>query len=278
MNDSRKRDITDITNDCIGLGFYSVAAHPARIKSFYSDRIDWFAAVGCPPDKLAVVGKGFGGKQVGFARAHTRLLTSGFSDIKGISVTAMLPGGKIPAVDWWVAADLDVGIGRAKYLAFAARATVTTLEDNSLAGLVLTCVKNLKPAYGIGFHRNHDLGPSFYIGGTVYGSGLQETPASYEEGLTIGRWGTIGMLEEVYKQGIIRDVYPQNYLSAPQLSKPVGKKTLQDWIVSDSSRGTLEKLDDRMMLWKVPDRRIKPIREELWSAGVIFDWKAYLDE
>jgi hypothetical protein len=267
-----------ITNDCIALGFYSVAADSNDVQLFYNEVIAWFNAVQCPPDKLSVHGKGFGGKPVGFAKTNARLFKQGFSDVKAFTVTKMLPDGAIPVLDWWAGATLDLGVGLRPYFALEARASVSTLEDDALTRLIASCLSNLKPVYGIGFHRNHDQGPGFYAVGVNYGSPVQETPIGYDEALTISRWGDLGVVKEVYKQGTLRDVYPHNYLSEPQLTRRVGGQTLQDWILSDSSRGTLVRLDDRMKLWKVAAPQIKSIREALWAAGIIFDWKTYLDE
>jgi hypothetical protein len=158
---------------------------------------------------------------------------------------------------------------------------VTSLEDDRLDRLLKSFVSSLKPVYGISYHRGHDEGPLFYALGMNYAptAELAVRPKEGEDtALAISRWGDLGMVKEVYKQGTLRDVYPYNFLTEPQLTRRVGKQTLQDWISADSSRGALTRLDDRMMLWKVAARQIKSIREELWSAGIIFDWKAYLDE
>jgi len=80
----------------------------------------------------------------------------------------------------------------------------------------------------------------------------------------------------VYLQGLLRDVYPQNYLTEPQLMRQVQGKSLEHWISSDSSRGTLTKLDQRMQLWRVPDAQVQSVRGELKLAGLIFDRDTWL--
>ncbi|MFT5525572.1 MAG: hypothetical protein ACI9HK_003542, partial [Pirellulaceae bacterium] len=234
---------------------------------------------GCLPDRLSVQGKGFGGKPVAFANGDSRLQKRGFSDVKSVSVFAIVPDGAIPTLDWWAIASLDLGVGLRPYFGLAARASVSKLDDEPLRQLTRSCISNICPKYGIGFRRKHDQGPLFYAAGVNYSSSPgQESPSAYEGALTVSRWGDLGMVEEVYKQGVLRDVYPQNYLTEPQLSRMMGRETLREWIDSESSRGMLTSLDDRMMLWTVTDSQINSIRDELWSAGAIFDWKSYLDE
>jgi hypothetical protein len=190
----------------------------------------------------------------------------------------MVPDGKIPSFDWWAIASLDLGVAIRPYFALSARASVATLDDKPLTKLVNYCVARLKPMYGIGFHRNHSQGPWFYAVGMNYASPIQQASIDYEEALTISRWGDLGVVKEVYKEGVLRDVYPHNYLSRPQLARRIGEETLEVWISSNPSRGTLTNLDERIVLWKVAGREINRIREQLCSAGFIFDWRSYLGE
>lgn len=178
-----------ISNDCIALGFYGVAGDPDGVKSFYNDVLAWFDAVKCPPDKLSVHGSGFGGKPVNFTKIHARLSKQGFANVKGFALVAMLPDGTIPTLDWWAIASIDLGVGLRPCFCLSARASVASLEDDALTRLTTSCLSNLKPAYGIGFHRNHDLGPWFYAVGVNYASPTQESPIDYDEALTIFRWG-----------------------------------------------------------------------------------------
>jgi len=269
----------DITSDCIGIAFYGIDTSPEGARALYEEIIGWFDRVHCPPDKLAIQGKGFGSKPIAFSNANTRLMKRGFADIKAITVYSMLEDGQIPILDWWATAVLDVGLGLRPYFALAARASVSTLDDAPICQLIRSCVSHICPQYGIGFRRRHDQGPLFYAAGVNYSpSSGQESPCSYDEALTISRWGDLGMVEEVYKQGVLRDVFPQNYLTDQQLSRTIGQVSLGEWIESESSRGTLTKLDDRMTLWRVADSQIKQLRDELWSAGAIFDWKSYVGE
>jgi len=56
---------------------------------------------------------------------------------------------------------------------------------------------------------------------------------------------------------------------------PVEGVSLSDWIQQDPQRGTLEPVDERLTLWKVPEESIPAIRDILWKTGQIFDWNKY---
>jgi hypothetical protein len=131
----------------------------------------------------------------------------------------------------------------------------------------------LKPVYGIGYTREHRLGPELYAIGIVQGLGL--SGPEDEEALIISKWSYIGMVNQVYRDGLLRDVYPWNFLTQPQLSRPVGAVSLQEWIQSDPRHGTLSVLCDRVCLWEVSEADIPDIRQKLRQADVIFDWRKY---
>src|SRR5438093_13355811 len=139
----------DITSDCVAIAFYGITSDTHSLTSLYNDLVEWFNSVECPPDKLSVHGPGFGGKPVGFARAHSRLCKQRFSEITSLSVFAMLPSGQLPTVDWWAIASLD--LANNPWFVLAARSSVTTLEDDRLARLITSCVSRLNPVYGIGY-------------------------------------------------------------------------------------------------------------------------------
>lgn len=267
-------------DDCVALAFYGLDLDGQALAGFYSDLIEWFNAVGCPPDKLSVDGSGFSGKPVGFARGNSRLSKRGFSSITSLCVFSMLPQGQIPCVDWKATASVSMETPPVSAcFALAPMVSVATLENTHLARLVDSCLSRLRPAYGIGYHRLHAEGPQFYALGMNYASTVEAavpTGEAYEAALAISRWGDLAMVKEIYKRGLLRDVYPYNYLSRTHLVSWVGGQTLQAWISGAPCRGTLTRLDSGVTLWKVPASQIQSVREQLWGAGLIFDWHSYL--
>ena len=263
----------DITNDCVAIAFYGVTADPTSLASFYSHLIEWFDSVECPPDRIAVEGVGFSGNPVGFARTHSRLSKGDFSQVKAIETYSMLQNGRKPLVDWWATASISFDYKPAFVL--EARSSVTTLEDDRLMRLIDNCVSILNPVYGIGYHRDHDKGPGFYAIGLNYVTMDNLTGDDPKEVEAVSKWGYVGMTNEVYREGLLRDVYPYNYLTKPHLEKSVGKQSLQQWIDADESRGSLSKIGEHMTLWRIASAQIEAVRGELSQYGVIFDWNTY---
>jgi hypothetical protein len=83
------------------------------------------------------------------------------------------------------------------------------------------------------------------------------------------------MLRRVYSRGLLRGIYPRNYLSQVQRERQVGGQTLEAWIGQDSARGELTTLTHGITLWRVPPERVQVIEAELWDTGVIFDWRRH---
>lgn len=84
------------------------------------------------------------------------------------------------------------------------------------------------------------------------------------------------MDRQVYREGVLRDVYPWNFLTASHLTAQVNNMVLQDWIQQDEQRGQLKPLNDDVWLWEVNEENILAVRYTLWDAGIIFNWKNYL--
>ena len=132
----------------------------------------------------------------------------------------------------------------------------------------------LNPAYGIGYVMPHANGPELYAIGLNYG-GHTRTGKAYEEACNVGRWGTIGMRKQVFREGLLRDVYSWNFLTEPQLVRLVGKTSLRKWIGQDVCRGKISRLTDEVSLWEVEAQHIPELRERLKVSGVIFEASKY---
>jgi hypothetical protein len=83
------------------------------------------------------------------------------------------------------------------------------------------------------------------------------------------------MVKQVFREGLLRDVYPWNFLTLPQLTRQVRGIALEQWIQRDARRGKLGLLCDGVSLWEVAEANIPEIRQELRQAHVIFDWRKY---
>ena len=113
----------------------------------------------------------------------------------------------------------------------------------------------------------------------------RDSPSSYASGSDIGPnhltaeqgrnrqgWGTDYVH---FRWRLLRDVYPCNCLSRSYLDLDVCGQTLEEWISEDPARGALERVSDRLTLWRPPVANIPILRENLFRAGLIFHYKDF---
>lgn len=140
----------------------------------------------------------------------------------------------------------------------------------------------LNPDYGIQYWRERRLGPDWYVTGITQGLSFV-IPEQDEEAHVISHWGGLGMQERLYNQGIMRDVYPANYLNSSQLGMPLRGKnrwksvTLEEWITLESGRGVIKPVNEKLKLWQLSNAEIAAVRPVLWDAGIIFNWRNFIN-
>ncbi|OCG67375.1 hypothetical protein A9G41_10450 [Gilliamella sp. Nev5-1] len=72
----------------------------------------------------------------------------------------------------------------------------------------------------------------------------------------------------------LRMIYTANIINCYHLDISVEKNTtLKDWILSNTSHGTLEKLSDKLWLWLVPENELDNINYFLGQLGLLISWK-----
>jgi hypothetical protein len=114
-----------------------------------------------------------------------------------------------------------------------------------------------------------------YAIGIQWDRGIIPTGEAYEESRNVAAWMDTGMEESVWRLGIIRDVYPWNFLTAPQLDARVEGCSLREWISMDAQRGSLSAVSDTVVLWDVPEASIPEVRARLKQAHVLFDRRRF---
>lgn len=254
--------------------FYGTDTRPVAAVSFYQDVVGWAQAIGCPPDKLAISDPRRSKRPISFRRGDAWLQHAGFEGVRALSLVAMLPEGRIPVDDFLLAANWST---RHPHALVAVRSSLATLASHSSAGALLSIaqrlIKALRPAYGIGYTRPHRLGPVMYaigiaqgLGPAGYGVGL--SPAEEEEALAISRWGPT-MSAQVWREGLLRDVYQWNFLTQPHLDRLVDGTPLEHWVQQGTGRGTLTAIEPGMALWEVPEGTRPAVRAALQKAGAL---------
>src|SRR5262249_46565870 len=91
----------------------------------------------------------------------------------------------------------------------------------------------------------------------------------------IVQWGKMAMPKELYRKGLIRDIYPWNFLNKAQRSAPVEGATLEEWINADRSRGKIGPAPCDLSVWGIEPNRIDEIRPVLKQNKVIFDYRDF---
>jgi hypothetical protein len=246
------------------VAFYGGELLSEQLEALYADLITWFDSLNAHPDRLGVHGGGFSEKASSFTVNNARLKRSGFSTAAGFDLYHLRAGGNIPLWDWLVAAHVSREKSTCIIGAFS---SIAALPGEALLAISRAVITHIHPSYGIGFRRNMRLGPTLYAYGMVMGPFFGKERAKAER---IAAWGREGIEKRTYEQGILRDVYPWNFLTAPQLNRKVGGVPLEDWIRASAGRGTLLEFCPGVQLWEVPDCDAAPIRAALDEAGDIF--------
>ncbi len=264
-----------LSEDTSVVAFYGINHSASAIEAYYRMSLRWFESLGLEPDKMGLSGDGQSESVTSFSRTSKKLLREGFERVAGFEVYATEPDAKVFWSDCIASADYE-GKKSGTHAFLTVRQSLAKLDNPSLAQFVGEMAKLLKPAYGVGFSRQKKFGPGFFAIGILKGlAGYIPTDEEYEEELRVCRWGDIGMPEQVYQQGLIRDVFPLNFLTAVHLEKRIDGTQLRNWIAQDACRGKVSPISDEMWDWSITPEQVQPIRQSLQKAEIIFDWKKW---
>jgi hypothetical protein len=253
--------------------YYGVRHTPSGVKSFYEMIVRWFTSLGFPPDKIGVTGPGHGRKLVTFARGNAKLQRNGFDKVREFELISSTPDARTGGEFYLVAI---YGGCEKSHAYVAVRSSFATLSRESLLAIARETAQYLKPEYGIAYRRDHNLGPTWYAAGINFATEfVVKRGAAYEEALTISRWCDLGRVEKVWQDGLLRDIYPWNFLSPPQLDMHVDGIPLKRWIPNEPRRGKLSDFCCGLSLWEVSESELRSVRPALVEAGAIFDWTKY---
>ncbi len=246
------------------VAFYGISSDADAMREFCSALTAWMAGLGHPTNRVTV--HKAGRRKKAEYRTTDTIMKEGFRDTVALTLAALPEGAEIPMRDYSIEACCSVD---GSFAFVAVRTSIATLSQDELLPMARQLVGFLQPAYGTGY-----VGNSSYAIGINEGSEDDEfSGPRYEEKLTVSRWGDMGMIEEVYRQGIVRDIYPWNFLSSVHLERPVSGTTLGEWIREDRARGSLERIREGAWFWEVASENLAAIKGALRDTGVIFDWR-----
>lgn len=260
-----------ISEECSAVALYGIDPGKKSVIGFYQTVLRCFDELGYPVDKVGVVGPGHSGELVLLQRGNAELFETNFDGVTALDIYSLLPDARIPPREYILSASYSTTYS---YAVVASRSSVMPLHSSGILKLTHDLVRQVNPVYGIGFIRAHRLGPTPYAIGLAQGLAL--VGPEDDEALLISKWSYIGLKQQVYRDGLLRDVYPWNFLTRPQLDRPVGRTTLEQWIGQGPCRGTLTRFTSDVWFWEVQDAEIPELRRELHDAGAIFDWRKFL--
>ncbi|WP_174970175.1 hypothetical protein [Burkholderia lata] len=71
----------------------------------------------------------------------------------------------------------------------------------------------------------------------------------------------------------LRMIYPLNVLNEEHLEIRVNDLSLKEWIESDSSRGSLKSISNKMWLWSVKETDLPEVNNACGEAGILIAWQ-----
>jgi hypothetical protein len=265
-------------SDVAVVAFYGFDYSEERVKACLERSLDWFKSLGFNEG-------GLGYRKAGKLRQISKLTPKKagrftFDEVTHFNLFAVAESSELVWYDFNLATGFDGEYAsRCNNAYIAAFHTIATIGCDSLSDVARDFVTILEPGYGIGFLLPQILGPISYVHGFTAGpADYVAVGEEYEEEVRICRWPDVGLENEVYRHGIIRDVYPLNYLNKSQLERPVNGIPLQAWIEQEARRGSIEKFSDGLWLWTVPRDEIPEIRRILKASDAVFNYKLYLDK
>lgn len=242
------------------IAFYGSVCGPEAIEDVYNYSLSIFTNLDLRPDLMGTdLDRG---RLIRHEKSAQKLKTRGFGGVTCFSVCTLSKGanneleGTTCSIVYTTGQDLILNL----------ESSVWSIGSAAMLEAARQFCSLINPAYGIGFRRPFGLGPTYYA------MNLATVGVDKAERLRISWWQE-ARERKLYRAGMLRDVYPWNFLNASQLAARVGDLSLEKWIRHDARRGTLAPFAGELTLWEVPDQDIPFVRQVLYDAGVIFDYE-----
>ena len=235
-------------------------------KEWFSCIERWFHKGGVIPNRIS----GTAGKTIKFENGKKRLEKEFFKSLErdGVWIIATPPEVGTEMFDFIFAVDLHNEPNGNQTLVLCWDDQIIKFDRCYIENLAKDLYAFFEPSYGYGYQRLFKLGPSFYPFGVISGLDYGEP-----ERKQIGKWGNEYSYEDGdYKTGMLRDIYPINFLSQAHFLQQVEGQPLNVWIESTPGHGELKQLTDNLWSWWVPEDKIESIRKIFIPIGLLLSY------
>jgi hypothetical protein len=260
-------------DDMTVLSFFGFKHSKKAVERIYSLTVNWAEALEYPPTKLATATAQNSSGLRDFKRGAKKLSLEGFAGISSFEMHCLSADAHLPWRQSYLSADYE-GARRGCFLYLTVREPIAQIRSPLMKLMALEIAEILSPSYGFGFTRSCRLGPGLFAVGIMAGDMVvPKDEAEYQLRLRDNRWGDMGMESKVYDRGVMRDVFPINYLNSEHLRKRVNGISLEKWIRQDAARGVLTPITNQLTEWSVNDQELASLNALLATEGVTYDWR-----
>jgi hypothetical protein len=234
------------------------------VRSLYRFSTNLFSRAGYPGNVYSVSRGDSHSKYRRLTKQPDRML--GSDSLTGASLSYVPPSETNLAGAGWLM--VDAGLGQ---FIFDGKVDLVSL-DAVAAEVVPSVAAVYRATYGFGYVLDAAYGPRFHAVGYLYSRQAdwgKVPPLPEDEQRRCSRWSN--QREDILAAGLLRDVYPMNYLTEIHSSKTIDGKSLFDWIERDSARGELTRIRSGAWLWRVPEGRCIELGDRLQAAGLLID-------
>lgn len=241
-------ELTGITN-AVGLYGYN-KSEPCNetFKTFYYKALDILSSINLEPTYIGVDGTGYSEELLKYkgGRSKSKLVSSDFSNITGLTLCVNPAGSDSPAFDTF--AELHLGYFshlNEVILYFTIDNAFINFFDSTFEEVISSLLGIYEFDFGFALQDKKINTPSIHIIGADNGR------LNKDEELALRKWYSSSPEDRLER---IRDVYPYNILSKNQLSfKQKNGFNLKEYITEKSGMELVAIKDDDLYLWKIKD-------------------------
>jgi hypothetical protein len=232
------------------------------VRGLFDVTRSFIERAGLEANVLAVHRSKVHGRYQALTPALLRLMQN--NELKGFAL-AHVPPPEVDAVQFgWVqggtTTDAFTVTGRTQFF---------SPTPDEVISLALKIAQVFPFTYGYQYVIDAAYGPGFHAIGMFYRSLKRKDvpPLSETEERRTEAW--CNNKNEVVPFGLLRDVFPINFLTDVHRKRLVGGTPLLDWIAQDDSRGRIDQLRQGLWAWHVPDERCVELGDTLERWGLL---------